>query len=147
MPLPIGTPAPPIPGQPRGARVVAFYKVTCPTCQMAAPRLSEFERAFPGRAVAVGQDPAERLEAFDRSFGLGLPAVADTAPYELSDAYGIRTVPTVFVIDDADAVADVVEAWDRDGLNRAAAAMAELVGADPVTISEPGDGLPAFRPG
>ena len=147
MPLPVGALAPPIPGQPHGARAVVFYKVTCPTCQMAAPKLAGFERAFPGRALGVGQDPAERLDDFEREFGLRLPTASDTDPYDVSNAYGISTVPTVFVIDADEHVVDVVEAWDREGLNRAAAGLARLVGSEPPTISDPSDGLPAFRPG
>jgi hypothetical protein len=41
----------------------------------------------------------------------------------------------------------VVEAWDREGLNRASRALADLLGAEAAAISDPSDGLPAFKPG
>ena len=44
-------------------------------------------------------------------------------------------------------VADAVESWDRDGMNRVSATLAELLGVSPVLLSTPGDGLPDFRPG
>jgi thiol-disulfide isomerase/thioredoxin len=147
-PLALGSTAPPIPGAEitGGPRAVLFYKVTCPTCQLAAPPAERLRRAFPDRFVAVGQDPPGKLAAFDRMFRASLAAVPDEPPYETSDAYGIRTVPTLFVLDDG-RVEDVVESWDRDGWNRAAGRLAELAGREPPTLSEEGDGLPPFRPG
>jgi hypothetical protein len=125
---------------------VLFYKVTCPTCQIAAPAAQRLRRAFPGRFVAIGQDPPEKLDAFDRQFETDLGSVSDQPPYEVSDAYGIRTVPTVFVLDGG-RVDTVVESWDRDGWNRAASRLGELTGEGPQTVSAEGDGLPPFRPG
>ncbi len=64
----------------------------------------------------------------------------------MSNAYGIRTVPTLFVLDGA-RVDRVVESWDRDGWNRAAARLGELAGVPIEAVSHEGDGLPPFRPG
>jgi hypothetical protein len=57
------------------------------------------------------------------------------------------SAPTVVVVDGDGAVADVVESWDRDGLNRAAATLAGLLGAPPTILSTPDDALPPFKPG
>jgi peroxiredoxin len=127
--------------------VLVFYKVTCPTCQMAAPKLEGFERAYAGRVVGIGQDPVSELETFSRGFGMSFPSLPDLEPYDVSNAYGIEHVPTVVVVDAEGVVADVVESWDRNGLNRASATMARLLDVSPAPISEPADGLPAFRPG
>ncbi len=126
---------------------MVFYKVTCPVCQMAAPKVDAMARAYPGRVVGVGQDPPDALERFGREFGMDVPAVPDLPPYEASNAYGIEAVPTLFVIDGTGTVADAVVSWDRDGYNRASARLAELLGVETVTVSEPSDGLPSFRPG
>jgi hypothetical protein len=40
-----------------------------------------------------------------------------------------------------------VGAWDREGFNRVAAGLAQRTGTEPVVISSPGDGRPAFKPG
>jgi hypothetical protein len=142
VPLPPGSEAPPIPGgpPPRGRQAVVFYKVTCPTCQLAAPAVERIFAGVPHGFIAVGQDPVDRLEEFGRRFGTTFRAVPDESPYPASNAYGVRTVPTLFVLEDG-RVADVVESWDREGWNRAA----ELLDVSPV--SEEGDGLPPFRPG
>lgn len=145
----LGATAPPIPGVgiDHCPLAVLFYKVTCPVCQMAAPKVDAFERAYPGRIVGVGQDPPEALEGFSREFGMGFRSVTDLAPYEASDAYGIEVVPTLVLIGEGGIVEDVVQSWDRDGLNRASRRLAELTGGGYAPISDPGDGLPAFRPG
>jgi hypothetical protein len=146
-PLAPGEEAPPIPGADLGTgpRAVLFYKVTCPTCQLAGPVAERLARALPEGFVAIGQDPAERLDGFRDAFG-DFPATPDLDPYPVSDAYGVRTVPTIFVLRDG-RVDDVVESWDREGWNRAAARLGELSGRGIGPLSQAGDGLPPFRPG
>ena len=146
-PLKPGTEAPEIPGaDSAGARVLYFYKVTCPTCQISAPVAERFHQRLGERFVGVGQDPREKLDQFGEELGATFSTVSDEPPYPLSDAYGIRVVPTVFVLDDGKVV-DVVESWDRDGWNRIAARAGELVGEAAEAVSWEGDGLPPFRPG
>jgi hypothetical protein len=146
VPLAPGSAAPPIPGPSlEGAQAVLFFKVTCPTCQLAGPPAERLARAVPEAFVAVGQDPPDRLEAFRSEFG-DFPAIPDTEPYPISEAYGIRTVPTLFVLDGG-RVDDVVESWDREGWARLAGRLGELTGRPVEPPSVEGDGLPPFRPG
>jgi hypothetical protein len=147
-PLAVGDAAPPIPGVSFGDGPVAlfFYKVTCPTCQLSAPTMAAFERVAPGRAYGVGQDPRPDLDRFSGAYSIGIRSVEDAPPYPVSDAYEIVSVPTLYLIDDG-VVAYVVGAWEREGFNRVAAAIARAVGAEFVPVSTPDDGLPAFKPG
>lgn len=148
MAIDVGSEAPKVPGATQtGPHTLVFYKTTCPTCQMAAPAFDVFERAYPGRLVGVGQDPAGELTAFAADLGVGFPSVSDTKPYQASNAYDIEHVPTLFVVDGRGSVADVVESWDRAGINRASATLAGLLGVSAATVSDPDDGLPEFRPG
>ncbi len=144
-----GSPAPAVPGiQLRGnPKVLYFYKVTCPVCQMAAPAAQSFDRAYPGHIVGIGQDPPDRLAEFGELFGQAFPTQTDGPPYPVSSAYGIRVVPTAVLVDADGAVADVVESWDRDGLNGVSKRLADLTALPYAPISERGDGLPPFRPG
>ena len=141
--------APPIPGVSfdEGPRGLFFYKVTCSTSQLAAPRMRAFEEAFPGRVIGVGQDPDEALARFTAEYGMGIGSVRDAPPYPVSDAYAIVSVPTLFLVGEDGRVLESVGAWDRDGFNRVAERLAELTGRDPVTISTPDDGLPDYKPG
>jgi peroxiredoxin len=148
MAIGIGATAPLVKGASQeGPHTLVFYKVTCPTCRMAAPAFEGFERAYPGRVHGVGQDPSDALETFSAELDVTFPSVADTEPYEASDAYGIEHVPTLIVVDAEGRVADVVESWDREGYNRASETLAGLLGVEPTRISDPDDGLPEFRPG
>src|SRR5919197_938469 len=93
-----GGKAPPVPGVDftLGATALFFYKVTCPVCQIAAPVAAKLEQAYPGRIAGIGQDPEEKLAAFDRQYGLGFDSVTDLPPYDVSNAYGVIAVPTLF---------------------------------------------------
>ena len=147
-PLGPGTIAPPIPGVSFGEpTALFFYKVTCPVCQMAAPKVAGFERAYPGAIVGVGEDPPAKLERFDQEFGLGFASVPDLEPYDASNAYGLVSVPTLFVVGADGAIVSTVESWDRDAYNEASRVLAGLLRRPYAEISNAADGLPAFRPG
>ena len=146
----VGTPAPAIPGVPLGSDgplALFFYKVTCPVCQLSAPKVQTFEVAYPGRIVGIGQDPPEKLGRFESEYGMTFRSVTDIPPYPVSNDYGIEVVPTMFVVDGLGTVAGVAESWDRLGLNDLSARLAELLGVAARPISVEGDGLPSFRPG
>jgi thiol-disulfide isomerase/thioredoxin len=148
MTIQVGDAAPEIPeAGVSGPHALTFYKVTCPTCQMAAPVFDRFATAYPGAVVGVGQDPPRLLERFADEHGVRYPSVSDVEPYAISAAYDIEHVPTLVVVDGDGIVRDLVESWDREGTNRAARTLAELLGTDAVVISAPEDGVPAFRPG
>jgi hypothetical protein len=148
MAIQIGSLAPPVDGVAiRGPHALVFYKVTCSVTQMAGPPISRLGDAYPGAVAGVGQDPRDALTTFADTYAWRFPQVPDLAPYTASDAYGIVSAPTVVVVDGDGRVAEVVESWDRDGVNRASSTLAGLLHAEPVTVSEPGDGLPAFKPG
>jgi hypothetical protein len=148
-PLSVGDPAPAFPGATFGEGPVGvfFYKVSCPTCQVAAPKMAAFERAYPGRVIGVGQDPAGELTRFSRDYAMGIRSIEDAPPYPLSDAWAIVSVPTLYLVGDDGRLLESVGTWDRTGFNRVARRLAELTGADPVLISTPDDGLPDFKPG
>jgi thiol-disulfide isomerase/thioredoxin len=150
MPPPtLGSPAPSVEGIDfsTGPTALFFYKVTCPVCQMAAPKVETFETAYPGRIAGIGQDPPAKLRDFERSYGLTFGSRSEPPPYPASQAYGIRVVPTIVLVGSDGTVEAVAESWDRDVVNGVSRRLAELLGAPFVPISQEGDGLPAFRPG
>lgn len=148
-PLQVGDVAPEIQAVDFGDGPVGlfFYKVTCPTCQLAAPTMRHFERAFPGRVVGVGQDPEPELARFTKEHEMGIASVEDAPPYPVSDAYAVESVPTLYLVGADGRVVEAVGAWDRDGFNHVASMLAELTGGEPVLVSTPDDGRPDFKPG
>ena len=146
MAIAIGAAAPDVGGL-TGPHALVFYKVTCSVTKLAGPALGRLGAAYEGAVLGVGQDPPPELQAFAAEHGWTFPQVPDLAPYEASDAYGIASAPTLVVIDGAGRVADVVESWDREGMNRASATLAGLLGAEPEVLSTEADGLPTFKPG
>jgi thiol-disulfide isomerase/thioredoxin len=150
--LPAGSVAPPfalteiVTGEPiedpwrDGEVVLAFFKTTCPVCQLAAPKVQALADSGV-RVVAVGEDPPEALTRYSSGHGQHVPTLTEPAPYGVSAAFGLETVPSLVRIGEDGTVVDVVESWDREHWNRFAVA----AGGDPV--SDTGDGLPAFKPG
>jgi hypothetical protein len=143
-----GAHAPPILGVDvaDGTTALFFYKVTCPVCQMTGPVAKQLEDSFPGTVTGIGQDPEEKLDAFSGEYDWSFASEPDLPPYPVSEAYGIRVVPTVVLVHDG-TVVDLIESWDRDGYNRVSSRLAELTGLPATTMSQEGDGLPSFRPG
>ena len=113
---------------------------------MAGPVAEKLHQQVGERFVGIGQDSPKLLERFAREYETTFTSIPDEPPYALSDAFGIRTVPTLFVTEDGEIV-ETVESWDRDGWNRLAAKVGALTGTPAESLSWEGDGLPPFRPG
>ena len=123
-----------------GATVLAFFKTTCPVCQMVAPKVEAMARSG-ARVVAIGEDPAPALAAYRTRHGQDVRTLTEPAPYRVSAAYGLTSVPTIVLVGENGVVRDAVVGWDREGWNRLAAA------AGGAPVSTEGDGLPPYRPG
>ena len=123
-----------------GDVVLAFFKVTCPVCQMVAPKVDALARAG-ARVVAIGEDPPAPLVDYASRYGQLVPTVSEPPPYDVSRAFALEAVPTLFLVGADGLVRQAVGGWDRERWNQ----LARAAGAGPV--SEEGDGLPVFRPG
>ena len=123
-----------------GRRVLVFFKVTCPVCRMVAPKVTALAEGGV-RVTAVGEDPPAALARYAAEQNQTVPTVSEPFPYPVSEAYGVSTVPSLFVVEGDGTISDAAGGWDRDRWNAVSASF----GAPPV--SEVGDGLPVFRPG
>ncbi|HEX4425505.1 MAG TPA: TlpA disulfide reductase family protein [Terriglobales bacterium] len=83
-----------------GPVVLAFFKVSCPTCQYAFPFLQRIFKAYAGRnvtIVGISQNPSQDTAAFLERFGVTFPVLLDDPNnYLVSNAYGLTNVPTTF---------------------------------------------------
>lgn len=124
----------------QGPTIIAFFKVTCPVCKMTAPKVAALARSG-ARVLAVGEDPASALSTFRDQFDQRVPTVTEPAPYDVSEAYGVRSVPSLVLVGPDGIVIDSAGAWDREKWN------ALSLAAGGGVVSDESDGLPPFRPG
>ena len=80
--------------------MLAFFKVSCPTCQYALPFLERLHKAYGHNGVTlvgVSQNDAGDTAAFNKEFGITFPMLLDdTRSYPASNAYGLTNVPSIF---------------------------------------------------
>jgi peroxiredoxin len=128
-----------------GPVLLAFFKSTCPVCQMTLPFL---ERVHRGRAAGsleiygVSQDDAETTQEFTGEFGISFPMLLDTeeSGYPASNAYGLSHVPSLFLVE-----RDGNIAWSLEGFNkREFLAVAGQAGVNPF---HPGENVPEWKAG
>jgi peroxiredoxin len=105
-----------------GPVLLAFFKISCPTCQLTFPylaRLSETETRF----VGISQDDAPSTRAFISRFAVGFDVVLDPATerYPVSNAYGITHVPTFFLIEPGGRIAAAWTGFSRAEMESLAA--------------------------
>ena len=124
-----------------GPTVLAFFKVSCPVCKMVAPMLTKLSEAGV-RVVAVGEDPPDAIKKYNEAEGQRVPALSESEPFDVSAAYGLEAVPTIFYIGQDGEILQAIPGWNRDTWN----ALAEQAGASE-PLSTPDDGLRPFRPG
>jgi len=125
-----------------GPAVIAFFKTTCPVCQLTLPFLQRIHQAGTLPVYAVSQDDAEDTREFNREFGLALPTLLDSARsgYPASNAFGISSVPTAFLIGRDGAIARVIEGWSKRDIE----SLGELAG---VRVFRQGDNVPEWKAG
>jgi peroxiredoxin len=136
----------------QGPVVLAFFKVSCPTCQYALPFLERLHKAYGDKGVTllgVSQNDAKETAAFVKEFGITFPILMDdTHKYPVSNAYGLTNVPTIFwIAQDSDIEISSV-GWvktDFEQINRKMAEHGKL--AAPTPVFKPGEDVRDFRAG
>ena len=136
----------------QGPAVVAFFKVSCPVCQLAFPYLERIFKAYEKKGrfsfVGVSQDGASDTKAFNREFGVTFPALLDpSSKYPVSNAYGLTNVPTVFLISPDGEIEFSSVSWAKAEVEEMNRRLAAISGSAPAQIFEPGDRVPEFKPG
>jgi peroxiredoxin len=135
----------------RGPVVAAFFKVSCPVCQLAFPYLDRIFRAYAKSGkftfLGISQDNAKDTKAFNREFGVTFPTLLDENKYQASNAYGLTNVPTVFVISPQGEIESSTVGWSKVEMYDLNQKLAKLSNAGAAQIFQPGDGVPEFKPG
>ena len=128
-----------------GQALLAFFKSSCPVCQMTLPFLDRiYSRRAPGSFAIYGisQDDAQTTREFNAEFGIQLPVLLDTeeSGYPASNAYQISHVPSLFLVGRGGAIE-----WSQEGfVKREFEALAALAGVHPFG---PGEPVPEWKAG
>jgi peroxiredoxin len=125
-----------------GPALLAFYKASCPTCQLTLPFLERL-RAGGARVFAIAQDKPSTARAFNTEFDLpDMPTLIDPAAdgYPASDAFGLTHVPSMFLVQP-----DGVITWDSVGFVRID--LEDLSRRLDIPIFHNGDIVPAAKAG
>jgi peroxiredoxin len=127
-----------------GPAVLAFFKITCPICQMTFPFLERIHAAA-GSALpiyGVSQNDARDTRDFARQFGVTFPMLLDSEDdgFAASNAYGISSVPTIYIVEAGGVISSVSEGWSRRDIT----ALGERAGANPL---RPSDNVPEWKAG
>ena len=125
-----------------GPAVIAFFKTTCPVCQLTFPFLERIHQGGRLPVYAISQDDAEDTREFNRQFGVTLPTLLDTgrSGYPVSDAFGISSVPTTFLIERDGRISRVIEGWSKREIEW-------LGGLAGVEAFRQGDNVPEWKAG
>jgi peroxiredoxin len=133
-----GTAQAPLAGLDNGPLLVAFYKVSCPTCQLTFPFLERL--AGSANLVAVSQDDARDSREFNQRCGVTFATLLDSRPYPVSNAYQITNVPSLFVVETDGRISFAVHGFNKAGLEK----LGERFG---VALFRENDHVPDLRPG
>jgi peroxiredoxin len=134
-----------------GPVVLAFFKVSCPTCQYAFPFLERLERAYGHagvRIIGVSQNDPKQTAAFTKEFGVSFPVLLDDREtYPVSNAYGITNVPTVFWIAQDSEIEVSSVGWVKAEFEQVNRKMAEARNIPAAPVFKPGEDVRDFRAG
>jgi peroxiredoxin len=135
----------------RGPVVLAFFKVSCPTCQYAFPFLQRLYKAYQDkgvRLVGVSQNDATEAAAFAKEFGVKFPILLeDIRSYPVSNAYGLTNVPSIFWIAQDGEIEVSSVGWVKADFEQINRKMAEMGKTAPAAMFQPGEEVRDFRAG
>jgi len=134
----------------QGPILTAFFKVACPTCQFTLPFIERLYRQFSEKGVQIWgivQDNAREGQRFAMQYGITFPILIDDEPYETSREYGLKFVPTYFLIAPDGHVEIGGDGFCKADLLALQKALAKYYSATPPPLFEPQEHIPEYKPG
>lgn len=133
-----------------GPVVAAFFKISCPVCQFTFPFLERLYRRYGGDAVTflgISQDDARSTRDFVRQYGVTFPMALDDKGYPASNAYGLTSVPTIFLIAPYGTVRVSSMGFDKKDLEAIGSELAQRKKMQATALFGPKESVPANKPG
>ncbi len=120
-----------------GPVVLVFYRASCPTSQFTLPFFQRIHTEARVRLIVISQDDAMETREFREHFGFTFDVVVDEHPHDVSAAYNLEYVPTIFVVGSDGKIQLTDYGFSKATLNT-------IAGHD---IFSADDGIPSLRPG
>jgi len=117
-----------------GPALLAFYKVSCPVCQLTFPYLERLAAGSSIQIIGISQDDDNSTKGFNQRFGVTFPTLLDQSKenYPASNAYGISTVPSLFLVEKSGEVAKSFSGFSKRDLET----LGERAGVQPFRSEE-----------
>jgi peroxiredoxin len=127
-----------------GPVLLAFFKISCPTCQLTLPflqRLADAGNEGAPQVIAVSQDDAASTREFQNRFRVSMPTLLDdTRAWPASNGFRISSVPSLFLVEPEGRISFSTEGFSKAGLKK----LGERFQTEPF---RPGENVPELRPG
>jgi peroxiredoxin len=135
----------------RGPVVLAFFKVSCPTCQYTFPFLERLYKAYRSSGVTmvgISQNDAKETAAFVKQSGVTFPVLLDEiGRYPVSNAYGLTNVPTVYWVAQDSEIEVSSVGWLKADFEQINRKLAQSEKTAPALVFKPGEDVRDFRAG
>jgi peroxiredoxin len=127
--------------------LLTFFKRSCAVSRMTLPFVERLHRQYPAvQVVGISQDDQDDAAFIVDQSALSFPVLLDTN-WQVSIAYDLVTVPTIFLLDTNGAVKCLNYGWQKANMEALAADVAQSAGAEPVPLFTDSDKVPVFKPG
>jgi peroxiredoxin len=126
----------------RGPALLAFFKISCPVCQLTFPFLERLHSTGTLTIYGISQNDARDTREFNEDFGIAFPTLLDDEDrgFRASNAFGISSVPTLFLIASDGSISRVIEGWRKKEMEF----LATEAGAP---VFRQGDNVPEWKAG
>jgi peroxiredoxin len=134
----------------RGPVVIAFFKVSCKTCQFTLPFLERLHLAYgndPLEFWGISQDNVENSRQFAQEYGISFPIAIDADGFSASKSYVFTHVPTILLIDRGGKILLRFSGFSKAGLIRLSEEIAGLIRRPPEPAFLASELVPDAKPG
>ncbi len=134
----------------KGPLVAAFFKVSSPTCQYTFPFLERLYRQLRDGGVqiwGISQDDTKSSAEFAKEFGVTFPIVIDDDHYATSLDYGLKYVPTLFLIGRDGRIELSSDGFSKADLLEFQKSLAKHFSTTPGELFRKDEKIPEYKPG
>ena len=126
----------------KGPALLAFYKISCPTCQLTFPYLERLSKNKNFQVIGICQDEPAGAVEFNKVFHIHFPILLDTeqSGYAAGNAFGISHVPSLFVVEPDGKISVAEQGFTKPLLEE----LGERAG---ITVFTDADTVPLYKPG